>query len=155
MAAVRRTRPPSSEGRRTRRTAGGVPPPSSLIVLRCSMGVSSVFRQLLAKGLAARDQGPRADVHQLHQTAFKRTLCWTTVAEGRRIHDLRHTAACLWLARGVDPATLQAWMGHASIATTNLYLHHLGTPADRAGLDRLNDPGHNGGTNSAEEAGQQ
>jgi hypothetical protein len=36
---------------------------------------------------------------------------------------------------------LQAWMGRASIATTNLYLHHLGTPADRAGLDRLNDRG--------------
>ncbi len=29
-------------------------------------------------------------------------------------------------------------MGHASIATTNLYLHHLGTSADRAGLDALN-----------------
>lgn len=37
-------------------------------------------------------------------------------------------------------------MGHASIATTNLYLHHLGTPADRAGLARLNDRGHGGGT---------
>ena len=64
--------------------------------------------------------------HQLHATAFKRTLGWAAIAEGRRIHDLRHTAACLWLARGVDPATVQAWMGHASIATTNLYLHHLG-----------------------------
>ena len=42
------------------------------------------------------------------------------MAEGcpwRRIHDLRHSAACLWLARGVDPVTVQAWMGHASIAT--------------------------------------
>jgi Replication initiator protein, pSAM2/Phage integrase family len=74
----------------------------------------------------------------LHQSAFKRTLKWNVVAEGRRIHDLRHTAACLWLANGVDPGTVQAWMGHASIATTNLYLHHLGTSADRAGLDRLN-----------------
>jgi 1-pyrroline-5-carboxylate dehydrogenase len=27
------------------------------------------------------------------------------------IHDLPHTAACLWLARGVDPGTVQAWMG--------------------------------------------
>lgn len=35
---------------------------------------------------------------------------------GRRIHDLRHTAACLWLARGVDVSTVQSWMGHASIA---------------------------------------
>ena len=76
--------------------------------------------------------------HQLHATALKRTLGWTTIADGRRIHDLRHTAACLWLARGVDPATVQAWMGHASIATTNLYLHHLGTASDRAGLARLN-----------------
>jgi hypothetical protein len=59
---------------------------------------------------------------------------------------LRHTAACVWLARGVDPVTVQAWMGHASIATTNLYLHHLGTSADRAGLDRLNRPRHAGGT---------
>ncbi|MGB8379973.1 MAG: hypothetical protein WCG47_01780 [Dermatophilaceae bacterium] len=42
--------------------------------------------------------------------------------------------------------TVQAWMGHASIATTNLYLHHLGTSADRAGLARLNARGHAGGT---------
>ena len=32
-------------------------------------------------------------------------------------------------------------MGHASIATTNIYLHHLGTVADEAGLDRLNGAG--------------
>ena len=81
-----------------------------------------------------------------HATAFKRTLDWAVVGEGRRIHDLRHTAACLWLARGVDPVTVQAWMGHASIATTNLYLHHLGTAADQAGLARLNALGHTGGT---------
>jgi hypothetical protein len=76
--------------------------------------------------------------HRLYASAFKRTLQWERIGEGRRIHDLRHTAAYLWLARGVDPVTVQAWMGHASISTTNLYLHHLGTSADRAGLDRLN-----------------
>ena len=86
--------------------------------------------------------------HRLHATAFKRTLNWAVVGEGRRIHDLRHTAACLWLARGVDPVTVQAWMGHASIATTNLYLHHLGTSADKAGLARLNEPGAAGGPQS-------
>lgn len=84
--------------------------------------------------------------HRLHASAFKRTLHWIDLARGRRIHDLRHTAACLWLSRGVDPGTVQAWMGHASIATTNIYLHHLGTPADRAGLDRLNTQGYTGGT---------
>jgi integrase len=90
--------------------------------------------------------------HRLHATALKRTLAWSTVAEGRRIHDLRHTAACLWLARGVDVVTVQAWMGHASVATTNLYLHHLGTSADKAGLERLNRSEHTGGTNQADES---
>jgi integrase len=54
---------------------------------------------------------------------------------------MRHTAACLWLAPGVDPVKVRAWMEHASIATTNLYLRHLGTSVDRAGLDRLDDRG--------------
>jgi integrase len=83
--------------------------------------------------------------HRLHASEFKRTLAWASIAQVRRIHDLRHTAACLWLARGVDPVTVQAWMGHASIATTNLYLHYLGTTADRAGLDHLNRRGHTEG----------
>lgn len=83
--------------------------------------------------------------HQLHASALKRSVAWSKVAQGRRIHDLRHTAACLWLAKGVDPVTVQAWLGHASIATTNIYLHHLGSSADRAGLDRLNTLGGAGG----------
>ena len=40
--------------------------------------------------------------------------------------------------------TVQAWLGHASIATTNIYLHHLGSSADRAGLERLNALGARG-----------
>jgi len=54
------------------------------------------------------------------------------------LHDLRHTAACLWLTRGVDLSTVSAWLGHASISTTNRYLHYLGTSADAADLGRLN-----------------
>lgn len=47
--------------------------------------------------------------HQLHASALKRSVAWQSIAVGRRIHDLRHTAACLWLAKGVDPVTVQAW----------------------------------------------
>ena len=64
-----------------------------------------------------------------------RTLNWAETGKGRRIHDLRHTAACLWLARGVDAGTVQQWLGHESIATTNQYLHFLGTGA-RSGRPR-------------------
>ena len=41
--------------------------------------------------------------HQLHASAFKRTLAWPVVTEGRRIHDLRHTAACVcgWLGASI------------------------------------------------------
>ena len=79
------------------------------------------------------------------------TSCCSSPSSGaRRIHDLRHTAACLWLARGVDAATVQTWMGHRSIATTNIYLHHLGTGADQAGLARLNGRGNTWGTQSDE-----
>lgn len=75
---------------------------------------------------------------QLWRQAFLRSTDWKTLGRGRRIHDLRHTAACLWLARGVDLTTVQAWLGHASVTTTNRYLHHLGTSADTVGLGRLN-----------------
>lgn len=84
---------------------------------------------------------------RLHRTAVLRTLNWVETGKGRRIHDLRHTAACLWLARGVDAGTVQQWLGHESIGTTNQYLHYLGTGADLAGLERLNFPaGYHGGT---------
>lgn len=43
-----------------------------------------------------------------------------------RWHDLRHTAATLLLASGVDIKTVQAICGHEQIETTLLYVHLLG-----------------------------
>lgn len=42
---------------------------------------------------------------------------------GVRLHDLRHTAASRMLAAGADLRTVQEIMGHASITTTQIYLH--------------------------------
>ena len=39
---------------------------------------------------------------RLHRSAVLRAIHWSETGSGRRLHDLRHTAACLWLARGVD-----------------------------------------------------
>ncbi|MBA2560585.1 MAG: tyrosine-type recombinase/integrase [Propionibacteriales bacterium] len=106
----------------------------------------------------AEDKGPddllltTKTGHQLHASAVKRSVHWPTVAPGRRIHDLRHTEAFLWLARGVDPVTVQAWLGHASIATTNIYLHHLGSSADRAGLGPSQRAGGAGGAQESRSA---
>jgi integrase len=115
----------STKGRRSRR----VPLANRVLPLVLAMATDKEPGDLLF----TTDGGA-----QLHRTAVLRAVNWRKTSHGRRIHDLRHTAVCLWLARGVDPGTVQAWMGHESIATTNLYLHFLGTSAHRAGLERLN-----------------
>ena len=42
---------------------------------------------------------------------------------GRRItpHTIRHTSACHLLQAGIDLNTIRAWLGHASLDTTNIY----------------------------------
>lgn len=115
----------TTKGRRWRR----VPVPDGILPMVMS----------LAEGKAPADPLFTTEAGGLlNRTAFVRALKWTETGRGRRLHDLRHTAACLWLARGVDLGTVQAWMGHESASTTNRYLYFLGTGADRAGLERLN-----------------
>lgn len=124
-----------SEGRQVKvtkgRTARRVPlaDPVVAAVGRAAAGKSAA--DLLLTGVAGG---------QLWRSSLLRSTRWESVGMGRRVHDLRHTAACLWLTRGVDLGTVSAWLGHASIATTNRYLHYLGTAADTAGLALLNRP---------------
>jgi integrase len=48
--------------------------------------------------------------------------------EATRFHDLRHTAATLLLAQGVDPRTIMETLGHSQISLTmNTYTHVLKT----------------------------
>jgi len=75
---------------------------------------------------------------QLHRSMFVRQTGWREVGRGRTLHDLRHTAACEWILRGVPLTTVQAWLGHGSIEITARYLHHLGDSADRSALQLLN-----------------
>jgi integrase len=43
-----------------------------------------------------------------------------------RVHDLRHTAASIWLGKGPDPKVVQRVLGHAAAAMTmDLYEHLL------------------------------
>lgn len=49
-----------------------------------------------------------------------------------RFHDLRHTAATLMIAKGLDLPTVQAILGHSTITTTMRYVHVLGHSIERA-----------------------
>jgi len=84
----------------------------------------------------------------LHRARFIEWPNWGETGQGRTIHDLRHTAVCIWLASGVKPGVVKSWAGHASLTTTDIYVHHLGTEADAEGLALLNQkPGaHRGHT---------
>lgn len=55
---------------------------------------------------------------------------------GVRIHDLRHAHASWLLAGGADLQVVKERLGHASIATTERYLHTL-PGADETALDAL------------------
>ncbi|WP_442875025.1 tyrosine-type recombinase/integrase [Corynebacterium sp. UMB9976] len=81
---------------------------------------------------------PDTLVPQLWRGRFTRSANWAQVSGGRTLHDLRHSAACNWLKRGVPVNTVQAWLGHADLETTAIYTTYLGMGIDLAAYERMN-----------------
>jgi integrase len=82
----------------------------------------------------------RALLHHLHWTAERGH---EATSGGRRFHDLRHGAAVRRLQAGIDPKTVQAWLGRASAAMTlDRYAHYLGRNADLAAMKKLEATDH-------------
>jgi integrase len=70
---------------------------------------------------------------------WRRAVHWSATSLGRRPHDLRHTAASLWIAAGVDIKTVSSWLGHSTAKLTlDAYGHLLGADADRPAMARVN-----------------
>jgi len=91
---------------------------------------------------------PAAEGGFLHSPNWRRAVDWDTTGQGRRPHDLRHTAASLWISAGVDIKTVSSWLGHSSTKLTlDTYGHLMGTDADRAAIRKVNAAfGHLSGT---------
>ena len=60
----------------------------------------------------------RGAVTQLVARAARRCGLGTIYA-----HRLRHTTAMRLLAAGVDSTVIALWLGHESVATTQIYIH--------------------------------
>ena len=65
---------------------------------------------------------------QLASPSFLHDLCKNVVKRAEldqaqwHLHRFRDTAATRWLRAGIDVRTVQAWLGHESLATTQKYL---------------------------------
>ena len=70
-----------------------------------------------------------------------------------RFHDLRHTALTRLSTRGVDIRTVQVIAGHASLKTTQRYLHSS-DKAQQAAVEKLSDSGRYLPTTTKEELEQ-
>jgi integrase len=65
-----------------------------------------------------------------------RAACRRAEIKGRRLHDLRHTAASKMIEAGVDLVTVSKILGHASIQMTMRYAHPT-TENMRRAVERL------------------
>jgi integrase len=84
-------------------------------------------------------QGGQIRANAFRQRAFKNAKKKAGVPPELRIHDLRHTAASIWISNGVDLLRVKKWMGHTSATFTLDRYGHLYEDDNAAILGSLNE----------------
>jgi len=124
---------------------------SSLRAMRLSASLVDVLRrqrarqaeERLAAGLLWEDHGlafTTALGRPLDQSHVRREFCAILKRAGlprRRVHDLRHGAATLFLQQGENLKQVSAALGHSRIATTADVYAHVLEALDERGSDRM------------------
>jgi integrase len=75
---------------------------------------------------------------QINMGLYKKgkTYWFTTMHQGRRLQDLRHTFATRLVRNGVDLYKVKELLGHKTLAMTMRYAHHY-PESLRAGIETL------------------
>ena len=68
-------------------------------------------------------------------TRYRKALAAARLPEDFSFHDLRHTFGTTMARAGVPVTTIQAWMGHADIQTTQIYMHYAPAANDALEID--------------------
>ncbi len=92
---------------------------------------------------------PKANVTR----RFRKALKAAGLDVSHRFHDLRHTFGTRCAAEGVPPRTLQEWMGHRDLKTTEIYADYAPSAAEGQMIARAFARGTNPGTNLSESEG--
>jgi integrase len=92
---------------------------------------------------------PKANVTR----RFRKALKAAGLDTSHRFHDLRHTFGTRCAAEGVPMRTLQEWMGHRDLATTQIYADYSPSGAESALIAAAFDRGSNWGSNLSESEG--
>jgi integrase len=132
---------PNEQGRRYRH---GTLTAYSAAKCRCEHCRDAYASYRAARRAAGKDnpRAPRARETDGHIPPdwFRRQVWYPALEEagltGLKVHDLRHAHASWLLAGGADLQVVKERLGHASIVTTERYLHTL-PDADETALDAL------------------
>jgi integrase len=89
---------------------------------------------------------PKANVTR----RFRKALKAAGLDDSHRFHDLRHTFGTRMAGAGVPMRTLQEWLGHRDLATTQIYADYSPSGAEGELIARAFARGTNAGTNLSE-----
>jgi integrase len=98
---------------------------------------------------ASGEPMPKANVTR----RFRKALGAGGLDASHRFHDLRHTFGTRMAAAGVPMRTLQEWMGHRDLATTQIYADYAPSAGEAAMIEAAFARGTNQGTNLSESEG--
>jgi integrase len=106
--------------------------------MRSKSEAVATLRSLLHLLESIKRPGEWAALGTTRVAEFQHRANLSTTDLGRRPHDLRHTAASLWIAAGVGIKTVSTWLGHQTAKLTlDTYGHLLGAEAGQAALERV------------------